>query len=253
MSQRYFLELSYRGTHYSGWQKQPTAVTIQQQVEQALSRIWKTPIDVVGAGRTDAGVHATMQFAHFDAPSEPDPRLILKLNGILPPDIAAIRLWKPTSDTLHARYSAFRRAYFYRIITQKNPFYPAQAYWLPYLVNWEHMQEATQILTNYTNFASFCKAQGGNLTTDCTIYEARWEQVSETEWKFHIAANRFLRGMVRAIVGTLLAIGRGKIPLEKFSQIIEAQDRTQAAENISPDGLHLCQVLYPKNSLIQVM
>lgn len=246
---RYFLELRYRGTNYHGWQRQPNAPTIQSVLEEGLSTILREPIRVQGAGRTDAGVHALQQFAHFDSQQLLDEQLLTKLNGWLPWDIAALNLYRPVREDLHARFDAIGRGYVYRIMQRKDPFERERALRHTQPLDRAAMQAAADALYAYENFASFEKAHGGNQTSRCNVTLAAWEQ-SGPLLTFHIEADRFLRGMVRAIVGTLLDVGTHKRTVADFRAIIEAQDRSQASMNAAAHGLYLQKVAYPAGCLI---
>ena len=207
---RYVLDLSFDGTAYAGWQIQPNALAIQEVLEKALSTLLRIDLAVLGAGRTDAGVHAHQMIAHFDYLGQWPKDPLYKLNGLLPKDIAVNALYIAHDPEFHARFSALQRSYRYRISLQKNPFEQQYAYWVRQELNISLMQAAAEKLLHYEDFASFCKAHGNNTTSLCQITHAYWEQ-EEGILLFHIGANRFLRGMVRAIVGTLIEVGSGKI------------------------------------------
>lgn len=244
---RYFLQLSYDGTHYHGWQTQQDEPTIQQSVEQALSLLLKTTTQVTGAGRTDAGVHASFFVAHFDTPSPlTDPQhLCYKLNQILPADIA-IHDCYPVRDQAHARFDATSRTYRYYISLSKSPFKQHYHVRIPYQLNVELMNQACRILFDYRDFSCFSKKGSQVKTNLCTIHYAHWEESAHT-LVFTIQADRFLRNMVRAIVGTLLDIGRGKSNMQELRQIIESKDRCQAGASVQAKGLFLSHIAYPDN------
>lgn len=246
---RYFLDISYKGTAYGGWQVQPNAPTIQAELNSALSILCKEHIHSVGAGRTDAGVHAEQLTVHFDWEQHLQESFLNKLNGILPRDIAARKIYTPSQLPFHARFDATSRAYRYQISLEKNPLMEDYAMWVRSSLNFQAMQKAAFKLTHYRDFASFCKAHGDQKTTLCIMHYAYWVQHKNMLY-FHVQANRFLRGMVRAIVGTLLLVGTEKITITEFEQIIQAMDRSEAGPNAEAKGLFLKAVGYPPNSLI---
>ena len=218
--QRYFVTFSYDGTRYHGWQIQPNGDSVQQRLQEALSTLLREDICVTGAGRTDTGVHARMMVAHFDTDAcfeaekgINERQLSYKLNRLLPYDIAVEKVEK-VSQEMHARFSATSRTYHYYIHTKKDPFRRAYSCELHYELDFEKMNEAARVLMEYEDFGAFCKAGADVKTTLCRVTEARWIQTSETTWYFVITANRFLRNMVRAVVGTLIDVGRGRLSLE---------------------------------------
>lgn len=242
---RYFIQFSYDGTGYSGYQIQPRQLTVQEVLEKSLSTLLRQPVKTIGAGRTDSGVHASDMYAHFDFPDPFPPNFLKRLNSFLPDDIAVRRI-VPVADQAHARFDAVKRTYHYFISTQKNPFKQKfHAQFLYYDLDMQKMNEAARILFEYTDFTSFSKLHADNKTNDCTIFEARWEQ-NEDERVFIITANRFLRNMVRAITGTLIDVGRGKRTLEDFREIIEKKDRAFASTSAPAQGLVLVKVEYPE-------
>ncbi len=242
---RYFLELSYKGTHYHGWQVQPNGITVQEELEKALSVILRTPTSIVGAGRTDTGVHASKMIAHFDTEVELDTnRTVMRLNSLLPNDIAAHEIRSVQADA-HARFTATERKYEYHIISRKNPFLTEHATLLRGEFDFDAMNRAALKLFDYTDFTSFSKLHTDVKTNNCVIYHAEWTQRGDV-WIFTIAADRFLRNMVRAIVGTLLEVGRGKITIDDFCTIIEAKNRCKAGTSIDAKGLYLVDVKYPE-------
>lgn len=245
MKHRYFIYLSYDGTQYHGWQIQPNGESIQQVLMDALSLLLRQDIAIVGAGRTDAGVHAKTMIAHFDFDGAIDEsHLVSKLNKVLPHDIAVSRLVEVHSDA-HARFDATSRTYEYYISTRKDPFSRNYAYQLYYTVDIEKMNEACKILFEYADFTSFSKLHSDTKTNICTIHQAKWVKKGDDGAVFVIQANRFLRNMVRAIVGTLLEVGRGKMTLETFRTIIEKQDRSVAGMSVPGHALFLKDVSYP--------
>ena len=242
---RFFITLSYDGTRYHGWQVQPNGPSVQEKLQWALSTILRQDIQVTGAGRTDAGVHARMMVAHFDVETmDFDLQdLTYKLNRLLPQDIA-IQKMEPVSDEMHARFSATSRTYHYYIHTVKNPFLRAYSCELHYPLNFQLMNEAAAILMTYEDFGAFCKAHADVKTTLCHITAAEWHQTSPSTWYFEITANRFLRNMVRAVVGTLIDVGRGRLSLDDFRKVIEGKRRTEAGESMPANALFLEEVKY---------
>lgn len=248
---RYFIELSYDGTAYHGWQVQPNGVSVQQVLQEALSTILRMPIEVVGAGRTDAGVHARMMVAHFEASLDSSimmEDLVYKLNKLLPQDIAVRRIYQ-VPDDMHARFSAISRTYHYYIHTRKSPFLRHYSWLVTFPLDFERMNEAAGKLLQYEDFTSFSKVNTDTKTNLCKITEARWEQMEPDCWRFTITANRFLRNMVRAIVGTLVEVGRGRMTVEEFCQVIEQQNRCSAGESVPGHALFLVDVSYGDNEL----
>lgn len=241
---RYFITFSYDGTAYHGWQIQPHSVTVQEELQKALSTLMRKPMEVVGAGRTDTGVHARKMIAHFDHDEVLDClQLVYKLNKLLPRDIAVQHV-EPVADDMHARFSAKSRTYHYYVHLDKNPFlrsYSWQVYGNP---DFELMNRAARVLMEYKDFTSFSKVNTDTKTNDCTITEARWDRVGEDQWRFTVTANRFLRNMVRAIVGTLMEVGRGRMTIEQLRNVIEAKDRCRAGDSVPGNALFLVEVLY---------
>ena len=241
---RYFITFSYDGTRYHGWQIQPNGDSVQERLEWALSTLLRREVNVTGAGRTDAGVHARVMVAHFDFEEAIDcQQLCYKLNRLLPFDIAVQEV-KQVSDDMHARFSATSRTYHYYIHTKKDPFRRAYSCEIHYPLDFALMNEAGKILTTYEDFGAFCKSHTDVQTTICHVTEARWVQTSETAWYFRITANRFLRNMVRAVVGTLIDVGRGKLSIEEFRKVIEGKRRTEAGESMPGNALFLEDVRY---------
>ena len=241
---RYFITLSYDGTRYHGWQIQPNGDSIQQELQEALSTLLRQPVEVVGAGRTDTGVHAKMMVAHFDWEEPLDEKqLSYKLNKLLPQDIAVQEV-RQVADDMHARFSAISRTYHYFIHTRKDPFLQAYSWQIPFALDFKKMNEAAKVLLEYKDFTSFSKVNTDTKTNLCDLKEAYWEEVAEGQWRFTITANRFLRNMVRAIVGTLVEVGRGRTSIEEMRQIIEAKDRCQAGESVSGKALFLVDIKY---------
>lgn len=254
--QRYFIKFSYDGTNYHGWQIQPNGISVQEVLEKALSTLLRTKISVIGAGRTDAGVHARTMIAHFDEQEGIDcKQLAYKLNRLLPRDVAVTAVFAVDSE-LHARFSATSRTYHYYIHHGRNPFLRAYSCEMPYALDYERMNEAASYLVGERDFKCFCKAGGDNKTTICNLTEARWERcktelsihddaAEAEEWCFVITANRFLRNMVRAVVGTLIEVGRGRISLDEFCKIVDSGTRSDAGESMPGNALFLWNVEYP--------
>ena len=241
---RYFLEFAYKGTNYHGWQYQPNASSVQETLNKALSTLYKTEIDLVGAGRTDTGVHAKQMFAHFDLDFEIDvPHYIHKLNSFLPADIAILNIHLVTDDN-HARFDATKRTYEYHIHNTKEVFSADTSWHYHNQLNIELMNEACKELFNHTDFECFSKVHTDVNTFNCKIMEAHWQQ-NGNKLIFTIAADRFLRNMVRAIVGTMVNIGLEKVSLQEFQQIIESKDRNKAGFSVPAHGLYLTNVEYP--------
>lgn len=241
---RYFLQLAYKGTNYHGWQRQPNGLSIQEVLETALATVLRQPISLIGSGRTDAGVHAGEQFAHFEIDAPLPPHLLRSLNSLIPPDIAVYDCFPVRPDD-HARYTASFRYYQYQIIHRKDPFRDGLAYIFTRPLNIARMNEAAAIFLNHTDFESFSKVKTDVRTFNCRIDRAEWEEKPTGDLVFHIRANRFLHGMVRAIVGTLLAVGQGQLSIADVDRIILARDRRQAGRAAPAEGLSLVQVGYP--------
>lgn len=244
---RYFIYFSYNGTAYHGWQIQPNGISVQEVLTNALRTVLREEIDVVGAGRTDTGVHARLMVAHFDttkAMVESDD-FVRKLNSILPKDIAAIKVRKVKPDA-HARFDALSRRYEYHVYVGKNVFKEHLALRLYHPVDFDLMNTAAAQLVNFSDFTSFSKLHTDVKTNNCVVTKAQWEQ-KEDEWVFYIEADRFLRNMVRSIVGTLFDVGTKKISAKEFCRIIEAKDRCKAGVSVPPHGLYLVDVRYPEH------
>ena len=241
---RYFITLSFDGTRYHGWQIQPNGISVQETLQESLSTLLREPVEVVGAGRTDAGVHARMMVAHFDSECSIDcPQLLYRLNKILPQDIAVQKL-QPVAADMHARFSATSRTYHYFVHTRKEPFCRHYSWRLHGTIDFEAMNRAAAALLEYTDFTSFSKVNTDTKTNLCTVTEARWDLVGPGQWRFTITANRFLRNMVRAIVGTLIEVGRGRMTMEEFRQVIERKDRQSAGESVPGNALFLVDIKY---------
>ena len=241
---RYFIEFAYNGKNYHGWQYQPNSITVQEVLNKALSTLLKKEIDVVGAGRTDTGVHAKQMYAHFDYDNIPDTAyLTQKLNSFLPKDIVVYRLI-PLHDDAHARFDASSRTYEYHIHTFKDAFINEGSWFHFHPLDVNKMNEAAKILFEYNDFKCFSKTHTDVKTYKCVIKEAYWKQEGN-QLIFTVSADRFLRNMVRAIVGTLVNVGLGKITIQDFRDIIESRDRNRAGFSVPAHGLYLTKVIYP--------
>ena len=244
MVKRYFIWLSYDGTNYHGWQVQPNGISVQGELQRVLSTLLRQDISITGAGRTDAGVHARVMAAHFEIEADIDcKQLAYKMNRMLPQDIVIDRIEEVSLD-MHARFSATERTYHYYIHTRKSPFERHYSCEIHYPLNFEKMNEAGRILTTYEDFGAFCKAHSDVKTTLCNVTRAEWIQTGDTTWYFVITANRFLRNMVRAVVGTLVDVGRGRLSLDEFRSVIEGKRRSDAGESMPGNALFLEDVKY---------
>lgn len=241
---RYFLEVSYKGTHYSGFQTQQNANTIQAEIEKAFATLHRQQITMTGSSRTDTGVHALQNFFHFDYQLPLNPSFIYKMNAILPDDIVAKQILL-VADNAHCRFDATYRDYNYYIYQQKDPFLKETAFFFPYKLDIEKMQEAATILKEYTDFTSFSKRNTQVKNFFCKIYESYWFFENKS-LVYNVKANRFLRGMVRAITATILKVGRNKLSIEEFRAIIQARDCTKASFAVPAKGLFLMGVEYPE-------
>jgi len=240
---RYFLEVSYRGSHYSGFQSQKNANTIQTEVEKAFKVLLKEEIQLTGSSRTDTGVHALQNYFHFDTKNELSPQLLYNLNALLPGDIAMRNLHK-VRDEAHCRFDAITREYKYYVYQKKNPFLEDKAYYYPYTLDLQLMQKAATIIKEYSAFTSFSKRNTQVKSFTCDILESYWTVEGEC-FVYNVKANRFLRGMVRALVATMLKVGRNKVNLDNFRTIIKSQNCTLADFSAPPNGLFLVQVAFP--------
>jgi len=243
---RYFLELSYLGTPFFGWQRQPDRPTVQQTVERALSTLLGEPIEVVGAGRTDTGVHAAYYVAHFDTtrPVGDAAHRCYQLNALLPDEVAVRRI-EPVAETLHARFSAVERAYCYSIEPRKNPFTRALRWQYTVPLDVERMNEAAAVLCEERDFTTFAKLNSNNTTNRCEVRQASWQVDPQGVLRFTIRADRFLRNMVRAIVGTLVDVGRGRYTPEQFRDLVRSRDLSRSSAGAPAQGLCLSDVRYP--------
>ena len=244
---RYFLHLAYNGTPFHGWQIQPNAPTVQETLEKALAIFCNEKINIVGCGRTDTGVHAKKFYAHFDTAQQFDEKqlahILHKINAFAGENIVLYRIF-PVADDLHARFSATRRTYHYFVHLRKNPFRRSYSWQLYGDIDFHRMNEAAKVLLEYRDFTSFSKVNTDTKTNECTIVEAHWDELEPGVWRFTITANRFLRNMVRAIVGTLIEVGRGKLSIEDFRDVIEQKNRCSAGESVPGHGLFLVDISY---------
>ncbi|MBO0329171.1 tRNA pseudouridine(38-40) synthase TruA [[Muricauda] lutisoli] len=242
---RYFIQFSYFGKAYHGWQNQPNAITVQEVLEKALSTLLRAKVEVVGAGRTDSGVHAKQMFCHFDVDAISDiDELVYRLNAFLPDDIA-VQAIIPVAQDAHARFDAVERTYEYWLVKEKDPFLFDHAHFVKHPLDVDSMNKAAKMLLDYTDFECFSKSNTDVKTFDCDVREAFWT-VGKEKWVFTITADRFLRNMVRAVVGTLLDVGMGKMAPERIHQIIASKDRGEAGVSVPAKGLYLTKVSYPK-------
>lgn len=250
---RYFIEVSYKGTKYSGFQVQENALTIQSEVERALSTRFRQSFALTGSSRTDSGVHAMQNYFHFDSFNEllssenangsEHQRILYSLNSILPGDIVIKRIFK-VNDTSHCRFDATSREYKYFIYSKKNPFYKDTAHFYPYKLDFEKLQQAASIILHTTNFTSFSKRNTQVHNFNCCIYKSEWIRENDL-LIYNVTANRFLRGMVKGLVGTMLKVGTGKIDLNAFIEIIKSNDCSNADFSVPSHGLFLVEVKYP--------
>lgn len=241
---RFFLELAYKGKNYFGWQRQPNEISVQEVLEDKLSVILRKKIVIVGAGRTDTGVHAKQMFAHFDFEGNIDfEKFTFKLNSFLPKDISIYRIFEVEKDS-HTRFDATSRAYEYHIHVGKNPFLIDDTYQIHHKLDLDKMNEAAKLMYDFTDFQCFSKSNTDVHTYNCDVMNAVWKKKGNL-LIFHIKADRFLRNMVRAIVGTLLEVGVGKKTIEDFKFVLESHDRRQAGTSVPAQGLFLTEIIYP--------
>ena len=246
---RYFLRFAYDGTAFHGSQRQPNGVTVQETMEQALALIFREEVQLTFAGRTDAGVHAHEMYAHFDIGDEEmrreGERLVFRLNGILPDSIAIFDIY-PVKENAHARFDAIRRTYEYHIIDHKDPFLCKQATRVRPGLDFAAMNESAKLLIGKQDFASFCRTNTDVKTTICDLKQAEWKELDNGHAVFTISADRFLRNMVRAVVGTLFEVGRGKMTKEQFAEVITQHNRCAAGDSAPAEGLFLTHIEYPE-------
>ena len=252
---RYFIRFAYDGTAFHGSQRQPNGITVQETMEQALAMIFREEVPLTFAGRTDAGVHAREMFAHFDLPDNDNSKFLIlnskfRLNGILPNAIAIFDIY-PVKDDAHARFDAVRRTYEYHVVDHKDPFLCTQATRIRPGLDFAAMNEAAQLLIGKQDFASFCRTNTDVKTTICDLTHAEWKELGNGHAVFTIAADRFLRNMVRAVVGTLFEVGRGKMTKEQFAEVITQHNRCAAGDSAPAEGLFLTHVEYPEDIYIR--
>lgn len=241
---RYFITISYDGSGYHGWQVQPNVHTVQAELNKALSTILRRDILTTGAGRTDTAVNAAKMVAHFDCDALDEQQTRFKLNRLLPPDIAVRAITQVRPDA-HARFDATSRTYHYHIYSQKNPFRRHYAVCISFPLDFDRMNAAARELLSVSDFTSFSKVHTDTKTNECRVTHAAWTQMDNGLWRFEITADRFLRNMVRAIVGTLIEVGRGRLTLEQFRAIIARKDRCAAADSVPGHALSLVDITYP--------
>ncbi len=250
MTSRFFIKLAYRGDNYHGWQKQDNACSVQETLDDSLSTLFGMPVETVGCGRTDAGVHALEFFAHADLPSGIDTKQsVYKLNKLLPKDIAVYEVL-PVKDNAHARFDAIKRTYDYRITRMKDPFSNELSYYYYGMLDLDKMNECAGMLLEHADFSAFSKSNTQVNNNLCEIFFAGWTK-HQHEYIFTISANRFLRNMVRAVVGTLLEVGRGKLSKEGFLEVIEGRNRSDAGASVPASGLFLKTVQYPATVFVK--
>ena len=252
---RYFIRFAYDGTAFHGSQRQPNGITVQETMEQALAMIFREEVPLTFAGRTDAGVHAREMYAHFDLPDKDNSKFLIlnskfRLNGILPNSIAIFDIY-PVKDDAHARFDAVRRTYEYHVVDHKDPFLCTQATRIRPGLDYAAMNEAAQLLIGKQDFASFCRTNTDVKTTICDLTHAEWKELGNGHAVFTIAADRFLRNMVRAVVGTLFEVGRGKMTKEQFAEVITQHNRCAAGDSAPAEGLFLTHVEYPEDIYIR--
>lgn len=243
---RWFLRLAYRGAPFHGWQVQPNAISVQGEVEKALTTALRTPVSIVGAGRTDTGVNARLMYAHFDFEEDlPEKRrLLVSLNRLVGRDIA-IHDIIPVHPDAHARFDATERTYKYFVMFEKTPFLYQLSWHCPNGLDIDRMNEAARILVETEDFTSFAKLHSDARTNVCSVTKAEWTKEWDAGAVFTITADRFLRNMVRAVVGTLVEVGRGKLTVEEFQDIIERKDRCAAGQSMPGEALFLWNIKYP--------
>ena len=242
---RYFCTVAYNGTQYHGWQMQKNALSVQEVIQESLSKVLREKVEITGSGRTDTGVHATHQVFHMDIDKKPGKDPVHKFNSILPKDIS-IREIRAVKPEAHARFDAVKRSYFYQVLRFRDPFILDQSYLFTPEVDLEKMNEAGQILIETDDFECFSRVKTDVNNFLCDITKAEWSFHNDL-LLFHVSSNRFLRGMVRAIVGTLLDVGTGKTSLKEFRDILNSRDRTRAGRSVPARGLYLSEVKYPKD------
>jgi len=241
---RYALDVSYLGTNYHGWQIQPNSVSVQEVLQKSISTVLREEIAVVASGRTDTGVHGKQQVVHFDSEQGIALKLISKVNSLLPKDIV-INAFAVVKEDFHARFHAEKRSYIYKMLQRKNPFYDGQAYYMRQKFDMKAMNEGCQYLLGQQSFQSFSKVRTEVHTFNCELFRAEWVKNGDV-YEFHVTANRFLRGMVRALVGSLLEVGFGNEKPSWIKEVLEQKDRTAAGRNVPPEGLFLSEISYDR-------
>ncbi|MGA9239156.1 tRNA pseudouridine(38-40) synthase TruA [Robiginitalea sp.] len=242
---RYFLQCSFFGKHYHGWQRQPSDLSVQEVLEDCLGKLLGSTVEIVGAGRTDAGVHARVMYAHFDWSGTLPGELVHRLNAFLPGDIAVQQIF-PVQPEAHARFDALSRTYQYFVVQQKDPFSEGTAFYQNRILDFELMNQAAAFLMEFEDFKAFSKSRTDVKTYLCNITQARWQEEG-AYWIFTITADRFLRNMVRAIVGTLLEVGKGNLLPQDVKTIIKSRDRSRAGASVPAKGLYLTGIIYPEH------
>lgn len=245
---RFFLDIAYNGTHYHGWQKQLNALSVQEKLEEALGKLCGGAVETLGSGRTDTGVHARQQIAHLDLDFVPDEQFVFRLNCILPSDIV-VRNIRQVKEDAHARFDALSRRYQYHIQRQPDPFEVGRSWLKTRLLNVEILHDTAAELMKHEDFESFSKVHTDVKTFNCKLMDSRWEERGE-QLIYHVKADRFLRGMVRALVGTQIDVAMGKTTLEEFRTIILSKDRKKAGQAAPAEGLYFCEIEYPKDIYI---
>ena len=244
---RYFIEVAYKGTSFGGFQIQNNVETVQSVIDHAISTLMRRAIVTTGSSRTDAGVHAMQNFLHFDMEQPLHPQFLYKVNAILPPDVVMRNIFQ-VADDAHCRFAALSRSYKYTLYMEKDPFMRDRGYFFPYRLDAELLREAAGVLREYENFMTFSKRNTQVKTYNCNIMSSGWE-VGEDRIVYSVTANRFLRGMVRGMVGTMLRVGRGKLTMDGFREAIESRNCVNADFAVPPQGLFLMKVAYPEGML----
>ena len=244
---RYFIHLSYFGKSFHGWQVQPNAVSVQEVLNTQLSLLCGEKVYAVGAGRTDTGVHAKQMYAHFDTEKRWDENLTYRLNKMVGPDVAIKEVVEVSAEA-HTRFDAIYREYEYKVVQYKDPFLQDLVWYVPYDLDFTLMNKAAEFLLGKRDFGAFSRSNTQVKTNICKVQRAEWQQLSG-HWVFYIGSDRFLRNMVRAIVGTLVQVGCGKLDVNNIKEILESKDRSKAGESAPAHGLYLTKVIYPKEIL----
>jgi tRNA pseudouridine38-40 synthase len=244
---RYFIEVAYKGTAFNGFQVQQTGDSVQDAIDKAISLLMREKVETTGSSRTDAGVHARQNFLHFDLDKPLHPQFLYKVNAILPQDIFLRHAYQ-VADDAHSRFAALSRSYEYTVYRQKDPFMQDRGYFFPYKLDIALLHEAAEVLKEYRDFETFSKRNSQVRTYMCDIRESRWTE-EEDRIVYNVTANRFLRGMVRGLVGTMLRVGRGKLTMEQFRAAIESKNCANADFAVPPQGLFLMKVAYPEGML----